>query len=284
MITRYKVPLLLVFPSLFLVGFIIFYPMGYAIFFSFHRSDFLNIGEWVGLKHFISLVQDPEGQNSILKSFIYTGGSMATCIPFGFLLAILLNQNIKFRSVFRTVIVLPWVVAEIISAYLWQWAVDPFYGSFTYLVSLLGFGRVNFFGSKLAMPTLILVNVWRSYPFVAILLLAGLQAIPGLLYEAAKIDGASSWQCFIHITLPLIAPTLMIVCILRSLVFFNMVTLVFILTQGGPGGATETLSMRLWREGFINFHFGIASGISVVIFFFNIVFSIAYILLLRRQI
>ena len=283
MVTRYKFPLALLFPALFLVGFIILYPMGYAIFFSFHRSDFLNIGEWVGLKHFISLVQDPDGQNSILKSFIYTGGSMATCIPFGFLLAILLNQNIKFKSAFRTIIILPWVVAEIISAYLWQWAVDPFYGSLTYLVSLLGFGRVNFLNSKLAMPTLIFVNVWRSYPFVAILLMAGLEAIPGLLYESAKIDGASSWQSFIHITLPLIAPTLMIVCILRSLVFFNQVTVVFALTQGGPGGVTDTLPMTTWREAFVNFHFGIASSVSVVIFLFNIVFSIAYILLLRRR-
>ena len=283
MVTRYKLPLILLFPALFLVGFIILYPMGYAIFFSFHRSDFLNIGEWVGLKHFISLVQDPDGQNSILKSFIYTGGSMAACIPFGFLLAILLNQPIKFKSAFRTIIILPWVVAEIISAYLWQWAVDPFYGSLTYLVSLLGFGQVNFLDSKLAMSTLILVNVWRSYPFVAILLLAGLEAIPGLLYESARIDGASSWQSFIHVTLPLIAPTLMIVCILRSLVFFNMVTVVFALTQGGPGGATDTLPMTTWREAFLNFHFGIASSVSVVIFLFNIVFSIAYILLLRRR-
>lgn len=283
MVTRYKVPLLLLFPSLFLVGFIIFYPMGYAIFFSFYRSDFLKIGEWVGLDHFVSLVTSPDGRNSIVKSLVYTGGSMAICIPFGLLLAILLNQKVKFRATLRTMIILPWVVADIITAYLWQWTVDPFYGSLTYLASVLGFGKVNFLGATTAMPTLIIINTWRSYPFVAILLLAGLQGIPGVLYEAAQIDGASPWKSFSHITLPLIAPTLMIVCIVRSLVFFNMVTLVFILTQGGPGGVTDILPMRLWREAFWNFHFGIASSLSVVIFAFNIVFSIAYILLLRRR-
>ncbi|HWT79176.1 MAG TPA: sugar ABC transporter permease, partial [Candidatus Methylomirabilis sp.] len=157
-------------------------------------------------------------------------------------------------------------------------------GPVNFLLVTLGIGRVMFVANPgLAMQTLIVANVWQSYPYAMILLLAALQTIPTQLYEAARIDGASPPKCFRYVTLPMISNVLLVVVIMCTLHYFNMVTLMYVLTGGGPVFRTETLSLKVFLEAFTHWDMSLASTVGIAIFAFNIVFSLLYIRLLRRE-
>jgi len=271
-------------PTILLVAAITFYPALHAIRVSLHDTTFLNLTKFAGLKHYVRFLPDPLGQANILNSLVYTFGSLLVALPFGMLLALLLNQPIRCRVLFRTVIIVPWIVSQIVTALLWGWLLSPQFGPVNFFIRTWFGAPFDFLGQTgAAMPTLILTNVWRSFPYPMLLLLAALQTIPEEMYEAARVDGAAAWQRFWRITLPLIRNTLLITTIMLSLHYFNMITLPLILTGGGPVGVTDVLSLRVYREAFNFFHMGLASAVAVYIFLFNIVFSLLYVKILRAK-
>jgi len=188
----------------------------------------------------------------VLISIKYVLGSLLGAVPLGLLLAIVLNQRLPLAAWFRTLCALPWVISQTVTALLWIWLLDPSFGPVNYLLDQAGVGRLNFIANEAtALPVLVTVNVWMSYPFAMILFLAGLQTIPDELYEAARIDGASRLGEFLNVTLPLLRSTFLATCVMLTLYYFTMVTLIFIFTGGGPVGSTEVLSLRVFNETFL---------------------------------
>jgi multiple sugar transport system permease protein len=282
--SRSWLALLFLAPSLLLVVAVTFYPIIYAIRVSLYDTFYLNTTKFVGLQHYVRFLWDVAGQRNLWNSFVYTLGSLAIAIPFGLALALLLNMPIRFRTLFRTLIIVPWIVSQVVTALLWGWLLNPQFGPINYFIREWFGASFDFLGNVgSAMATLILTNVWQSFPYAMLLLLAALQTIPNEMHEAAKVDGANAWQRFWRITLPLIRNTLLITIIMLSLHYFNMVTLIFILTGGGPVGVTEVLSLRVFREAFSFYHMGFASAVAVYIFIFNIVFSLLYFKILRTE-
>lgn len=272
----------LILPSIVVVALVSILPIAYAINLSLHNTEYMQIGGFAGFDNFLPIFTTSEGWGQIGRSLVYVVGSLMITVPLSLGLANLLNQEVRFRRVFRILILLPWVVSQTVAALLWKWLVDPNYGPLG--LGNIGGMRVDFLSDPvLAMILLIVVNVWISYPLATILCLASLQTIPSELLEAAQVDGAGAFRRFLQVTLPLMKPTLFVVAIQLTLLYFNMVTLVYTLTGGGPLDGTNVLSLSAFKQSFEFFHLGLGAAYSVVLFAFNVLFGAAYIRLLRSE-
>lgn len=272
----------LIIPSIAIVAVVSIFPIVYAINLSLHDTSYMQVGDFNGFAHFIQIFTTPEGLGQIARSFVYVIGSLVIAVPLSLGLANLLNQAVRGRAVFRVLILMPWVISQTVAALLWKWLVNPDYGALG--LGETPFGRIDFLSNPvLAMVLLIVVNVWISYPLATILCLASLQTIPEELREAAEVDGAGPLRRFVQITLPLMKPTLFVVAIQLTLLYFNMVTLVYTLTGGGPLDATNLLSLAAFKQSFEFFNLGLGAAYSVVLFAFNVLFGAAYIRLLRSE-
>lgn len=278
-------PYLFMLPVLVLVTAVSLYPIVEAVRLSLHDTRYMEVQEYIGFEHYRTILDTARGRSNIEHSLIYVFSSLAILVPFSLLLATLLNRPVRFRRVFRTLILIPWVISQTIAGLLWRWVLDGSYGPFTDIIAQITGERPDILGyPRSAMAALVVVNIWLNYPYAVILFLAALQTIPRELYEAASIDGASSWLSFRKITLPLIKPTMMITAIILTLLFFNMVTLILTFTGGGPFSATEVLSLRAFKEAFQFFRIGLGAAFSVLIFVINIIFSLSYVKLLQTDV
>lgn len=281
-IRRKMLPLAFFLPAFILVAAVSFIPLVFAIRQSFHAADYLSIGPFVGWENYLRFFDGGRAFGNLWRSFIFVFFSIGIAVPFGFALAIALNRPIRFRGVFRTILILPWLVSNLVAALLWAWILNAQFGPISYLMSELGVTMPNATTSLwLAMPALVVANVWNMYPLVMVFVLAALQTVPQELHEAARLDGASGWQRFRFITFPMVRNTTLVVMVLSTLNSFNNVTLVFVMTGGGPLGLTETLALRVFLEEFKFFQTGIASAAAVIIFALNLVFALFYIRVLR---
>ena len=272
----------LILPSIIVVAIVSIFPIVYAINLSLHDTRYMEVGEFNDFAHFLQIFTTAEGLGQIARSFVYVIGSLLIAVPLSLGLANLLNQQVRGRRIFRVRILVPWVVSQTVAALLWKWLVNPDYGPLG--LGDLPFGRLDFLANPvLAMVLLIVVNVWISYPLATILCLASLQTIPEELREAAEVDGAGPFRRFMQVTLPLMKPTLFVVAIQLTLLYFNMVTLVYTLTGGGPLDGTNVLSLAAFKQSFEFFNLGLGAAYSVVLFAFNILFGAAYIRLLRSE-
>jgi multiple sugar transport system permease protein len=261
-----------------------FYPILFAFKRSLYATRYIELGSFVGLANYIQFLVRGTGWHNLANSLVYAVATLCIALPLGFLLALILSQPLAYRTLVRTLLILPWIVSQVIAALLWGWLLNPNYGPVSYIVGRALHVRLDLYGvPDLAMAGVVLANVWHSYAFPMVLLLAALQTIPTEVTEAARVDGATGWAVFWRITLPLVRPTLLITTIMLTLHYFNMVTLVFVLTGGGPVGSTETLSVRLFNEGFVFQNHGFASMVGVIIFVLNMMFSLAYIRVLRQE-
>lgn len=275
---------LLMSPTIILVGAVSLFPMAYAIYVSLHTTRYLEIGSFIGLGNFVALFRDPSTVQGVIVTLKYVLGSLTLALSLGMLLATILNRPLRFISVFRTLVLLPWILSQVVVAMLWAWVLEPSFGPVNYILREVGLGKVFFLAlPNMAPLTLIGTNVWMSFPLPTVLLLAALQTVPPELYEAARIDGANAWQCFTRITLPLILSTFLVAMITLTLFYFNMVTLILVLTGGGPLQMTEVVSLRAYYEAFSNFRMGHATALGVTILFCNGIFSIAYLGIIKRE-
>ena len=255
------------FPALGLLLAFLTYPLGLGIYLSFTDTQIGGNGKWVGLENFIDLLEDPIFLQSVWWTFVYTAIATVGKFALGLWLALLLNDNIPFKSAIRAIILLPYIVPTVLSAIAWWWIYDPQFSIISYVVvDQLGLREkyYDFLGEPWpARWSLIVANIWRGIPFVAITLLAGLQTISPSLYEAAMLDGASPWQRFRRITAPLLMPILAIVMTFSVLFTFTDFQLVYAITRGGPINATHLMATLAFQRGIPAGQLGEGAAIAV---------------------
>lgn len=280
----YGFELLLILPALALVAGVILYPIVHAVDASLHETRFLTRLGFIGLANYEAFLAGRNAGQIVTNSFVLVAGSLALTVPLGLGLALLVNMRLRLRLLFRTLLVLPWIISQVISAMLWSWLLNAQYGLARVVAEVLGAATFDVFGSRnTAMAGLILVNVWRTFPFAMLLMLAALQTVPRDLTEAAMLDTHSPWRRFWHITFPLIRPTILVVIIMLSLSYFNNIDLPLILTGGGPLDATNTLALAAYQQAFVFNRLGQGSALAVAVFAINIVLSLFYLRLLRSE-
>jgi multiple sugar transport system permease protein len=255
-----------VLPTLLLLGGLIAYPFVNAVYLSFTNTVSLRTGPFVGLRNYQVLWDDPFFRGAVWNTVIYTVASVFLKFWLGLSAALLIHQSKRFSGILTGAFLVPWIVPSVVIALTWKSLLDPVYGGVNQFLIQMGFVEKGFpwFGAtQTAMMSLIMVNVWQGIPFFAVNLLAGLKAIDKEYYEAARIDGASVWRCFRHITLPGLRYVL-IVCVLLSTIWtFNSFTEIYLLTGGGPVGATRVYSILSWEYAIQSQRFGVGVAAAI---------------------
>jgi multiple sugar transport system permease protein len=272
---------LLVGPLVFWLVIMIVIPLIYAVYVSFTNAGIIGTeANFIGLQNYVKVLGDGEFRAAFGRSLIWAIGGAVLQTVLAFATALALNQAFRGRRFARTWIILSWIIPTIVLAILWRWMLNASYGVINFFVTTLGISNtpIDFLGSpKWALPTVIAINAWRWFPFLALLILAGLQSIPGELYEAAKVDGANATQRFFNITMPQLQPVLYVVGLIGTLWAFNIFDVIWLLTQGGPSDTTQTLPVLIYDRAFNGFAMGEASAISVLLCAFLLIFSVLYI-------
>jgi ABC-type sugar transport system permease subunit len=238
---------------------------------------------FVGLTNYAILFTDPRFYASVKNSLIYTLSSVFGVFLLALVTSLVANQSFRGNSVYRACVIIPWAVANVVAAQQWKFMYQPGYGLANWLLYPLGIIGNPITTDLLTSPTAamigqIVANVWKSTPFVALILLGGLQSIPDDFYEAAKVDGAGAWARFRNITMPLLTPYINIGLLFAGLVSTTVIDIIFVITGGGPGGSTETMPVYLYRVYFWTWDFGVAAAFST----FMVIFSILTMILLIR--
>lgn len=271
-------------PTLAIIGVITLAPGAIAVWVSLHETTFLNVGAFVGLDNFLALARNPSVRAAAVNTAVFTLGSVGVTIPLALFLAVLLNQPLPGLRYFRVVLILPWAISEIVAALSFRWLMNFRYGLLTWTTEAVTGLTVNFLGEPgSAMLALIAANAWTTYGLALVLFLAALQTVPQDVREAAFVDGASAWQRFRHVTFPLIRPVVIVAVILVSLIFVNRMALPYALTGGGPGRATDLLSLRVFEDGILNQRLDRATALSVVMVGLNLILSLFYIRALQER-
>lgn len=238
-------------------------------------------------QNYVKLAKDALFWNALAKTLIFVGGTVFLHLVVGLAVAVALNAQIKARRFFRVVAILPWTVPDVISGLVWRFMYNPTSGIINDLLFRMRVTN-NYIewlaDPKLALPSVIFADVWRGYPFVMIILLAGLQAIPRELYEAAKMDGASVFKEFRYITIPSLKRIILIAAALDIIWQFRRFGLVYNMTLGGPGHATEILSLYVYKQYFRYFNFEYASAIAVVMAVIMLAISFPYVRMIVRRV
>lgn len=269
-------------PALLILVALLIYPLVDVIRLSFHDSN-LQRETWVGFGNYAALLQDPLFWRSFGQTVIFTVFSVALHLAIGLALALLLNMQINdtFRALARGLLIVPWLLAPTVAGMIWVLMLAPF-GVFNGLLVSVGLIDANASVSWLGDPSTALgsvtaMNVWRAFPFFMVMLLAGLQAVPKQLYEAAEIDGASLPRQFWHITLPQLRGVITTIVLLDSIWSFRAFDPVFVMTGGGPAHASEVLASAIYFDGFQKLRFGYASAEAVVMFVILFTVSAIYV-------
>jgi multiple sugar transport system permease protein len=256
-------------PALFILVTLVAYPFFMAIYFSLSDMWVGRSGQFIGLRNYINLLDNEVFLQTLQNSFVFTISSVVVKSVLGIVLALVLNQQLRFKKFWRGIILLPWVIPTALSVLGWWWMFDSLYSVFNWTLIHLGILDVglNWLGNKhLAMLAVIMVNIWRGLPFFAISTLAGLVAIPGELYEAAETDGANNRQRFFYVTLPLLRPILAIVILFSTIFTFSDFNIVYILTRGGPINSTHLFATLAAQVGMEGGHIGQGAAISLFMF------------------
>jgi multiple sugar transport system permease protein len=278
--------LILMVPAVAVLVIFIAYPFLLGIWYSLSDARIGVPGQFVGLNNFIANAQNGIFQQTLKNTFVYTGITTVFKLVLGMALALLMNQNFRGRNFVRAALLLPWIIPTALSTLAWLWIFDSTYGIISWMLKNAGLIQRNipFLGDPvLAMGSVIVVNIWRGTPFFAISLLAGLQTIPQDLYEAAAIDGASAWQRFQRVTLPLIMPVLTIVTLFSIIWTFADFQLVYVLTRGGPTNSTHLLATFAYQIGMTAGELGNGAAISLWMFPFMVALVIATLWYQRRE-
>jgi multiple sugar transport system permease protein len=270
---------LLLSPALAVIALVAAYPIGYAIWLSLTEYSVRVPGKWrfVGLDNYTEAFGSSEFWESVKNTFIFTGLSVSLELAIGLGMALAMHAAFKGRGVLRTVVLVPWAVLTVVSAITWRTLFEPDLGLAPVILDKIGIaGNVVWLGQEgYAMAVMVLADVWKTAPFMALLLLAGLQVIPDDVYDAAKVDGATTWQRFKSITIPLLMPAILVALIFRTLDALRIFDLPYVLTGGANG--TTTLSLIAHQELTTNRLIGYGSALSVLTFVIVMAVSFLYI-------
>lgn len=273
----------LVAPALGVILLVALFPLAWTVWESLHVHDLRMPWRgkpFVGLDHYVALAGDARFWAAMGHTLFFTAASVALELALGLFLAMAMDRAFRGRGLVRAAVLVPWAIPTVVSALLWRFLFDSEAGIVNAVlldVGILEEPVVWFIRAWTAWVPVILADVWKTTPFAALLLLAGLQNIDASLHEAAAVDGANAWQRFRHVTLPLLKPAILVVLIFRTLDAFRVFDLIYVLTGGGPGTSTEPISLYAFNALLQNLQFGYGSALSVVVFATTFGIAILYI-------
>jgi multiple sugar transport system permease protein len=263
----------LVFPALLMTGLFFVLPIVAALLLSFTDFDLYALARWdhlrlIGFENYRHLLNDPLFFLALKNTFYFVAIGAPLSVSASLLTALLINQRgVRGQGFFRTVFFLPVVTTLVAVAVVWRYLYHPRLGLLNYVLSLLGIEPIDWLGDpQWAMPSLIIMAVWKNFGFNMVIFIAGLKSIPRRLYEAAEVDGAGAFEQFRSITLPLLAPTFVFVGIVTLIGYFQLFAEPYVMTQGGPSGRTLSVALLMFEEGFRWWNLGYAAAISFVLF------------------
>ena len=273
-------------PAFLVLGFAMLYPVVFGIrlsFFEWALRDISKAPKFIGLSNYIQLFKNEYFHTSVRVTFIFTFSVVIAELFLGLVLALLVEEKIKGLRVFRTIFVLPIMIAPVVVGVTWRFLYDPEYGYINFFIRLFGGkGPLWLADPQLALLSIIITDIWQWTPFVFLLVLAGLQGIPRDLLEAGVVDGTSPWQNFWHIKLPMIKSVLGITAALRLIDAFRGLVVMYIMTYGGPGMSTQILSLHLYKTAFVSQRLGLASAIAVILLLVIAIVTIILMMILRQ--
>jgi multiple sugar transport system permease protein len=272
-------------PILFLMAFV-GYPFFYGIFLSLENRPVAEPGTFVGLANFVKDAQDPVFWRVVQNTFVYTIAATLLKMVGGLGLALAMNQQFRMKNIIRALLLLPFIVPTVLSTVAFMWMLDPAFSVINRMLMQLGVPKPgpSWLGSPiLAMFSIIMINTWRGLPFYGITLLAGLQTVPVELYEAATIDGASGWQRFRFVTLPILQPIILIVTLFSVIFTFADFQLVYVLTHGGPQNATALFATYAFDIGMGGGQLGLGASVALAMLPALALLIIAITLYLRKK-
>ena len=281
---RWQVPTYwpFVLPAIIIVGGVIVFPWAFTLWMSLHQWTIGGQSSFVGLANYLRLPTDPRFADAVVHTLYYTVLAVVLPLVFGTISAVVFHARFPLRGFLRGIFVMPMMATPVAIALVWTMMFHPQLGVLNYLLSLVGLPpQLWVFQPSTVIPSLVLVETWQWTPLVMLILLGGLAAIPTEPYESALIDGATRWQMFRHITLPMIAPFLMVAAIIRTIDAVKSFDIIYAITQGGPGTASETINLYLYSVAFAYYDIGYGSAIAVV--FFVLVVALAALLLILRN-
>lgn len=272
---------LLAAPAAVLLMGVALFPILFAAWLSLHRMVLvLRDHRFVGLANYRYLLHDQRFWTALGNTTYFAVFSVTAEIVLGLAIARLLTSAAPGQRLLRAAILVPWAIPAAVSGKIWAWLFNPEYGLFTRLLP----GSINWLGTPgYAMPAAIVVDVWKTLPFVALMLFAALRNIPEDLYRAAQLDGASAWRIFRSITLPLLKPTIAVVLVLRTLDAFRVFDAIYVLTAGGPANTTETLAIYTYKTLMDSGNFGYGSTLAIATFLCVLTVSVAYLRVLGPE-
>lgn len=271
-------------PALILLAAFWIYPIIQSLYLSFTSWDMLSPKpRWIGIENYVKLFASPEFRLSLANTAVFTVATVLLTGTLALVLAVLLDTGLRAASLYRTLIFSPYVTPTVAAAVVWLWVYEPNNGLANWMLSWLGLPRLRWLAStELVLVSLILMNIWKYAGYYMLLFLAGLQRIPGELYEAAALDGAGPWHRFRHVTLPLLSATSLFIVIVGTIQSFQVFDQVAVMTQGGPANASLVLVFYLYRYAFQFFEVGYASAAATVLFGILLVLTLLQFAFSRR--
>jgi multiple sugar transport system permease protein len=269
-------------PALVVVLAVIVFPWVFTIWMSMNEWKVGSPTTFVGLTNYLRMPNDPRFIEAVVHTIYYTALSVILPVVFGTLAAVVFHQNFAARGFLRGIFIMPMMATPVAIALVWTMMFHPQLGVLNYMLSLVGIPpQLWVFNPNTVIPSLVLVETWQWTPLVMLIVLGGLAAIPTEPYESAQIDGASVWQVFRYITLPLITPFLFIAAMIRMIDAVKSFDIIFAITQGGPGSASETINVYLYSVAFVYYDLGYGSAIAVI--FFLLIVALAALMLYARK-
>jgi ABC-type sugar transport system permease subunit len=272
---------LMVLPAVGTILLIALFPLAWTVWESLHLHDLRMpwLGRpFIGLDNYVEALGDQRFREALVHTLLFTVASVTLELTLGCVLALAMNRAFRGRGLVRAAILVPWAIPTVVAALIWRFMFDGDSGIVNAALSSVGVTPPVWFVDRLAAwVPVVLGDVWKETPFVALLLLAGLQGIDPSLYEAARIDGASAWRQFRYITLPLVKPALLVALIFRTRDAFRVFDLVYVMTGGGPGTATEPIALYTFTSLLQNLRFGYGSALSVLVFLVAFALAVGYI-------
>ncbi len=274
-------------PVLIFIFIMVIFPLGYTFRLSFTEWTMSSVAEptFVGLQNYKELFMDERFLNAIWRTLLFSVVCLAFQTLFGVIVALVLNRTFIGKTVTKTVLMLPMVVTPVAMGMVWLLIFEPTLGIANYLLTSIGLPAQTWLGSQdTALISIIIVDIWEWTPMISLIVMAGLSSLPQEPYESAIVDGANGWQVFWRITLPMISSTITVAVLLRLIDLLKTFDIIFSLTQGGPGNATETLNLFAYSQSFRYFKFGMSSSVLVLFLLFVLSVSIFFIWIKNRMV
>jgi multiple sugar transport system permease protein len=286
--SSHRLALLFIVPSLVFVSVFTLYPIVESFRLSFYRTILTLpwLGQkMVGWENYLDLWTDPVAWQALRTTLVFVGVTVPSELLLGLGMALVMNEAFRGRGVLRAIVLVPWAIPTVVSSQMWRFIFNDRYGLFNFV--LFGGDTARYFAPladpRFAMLAIMAAEIWKTAPFAALIILAGLQTISDEVYEAASIDGATSWQKFRHVTLPLLWPALLLALLFRTIDALRVFDLVFVMTQGGPADATNVLQFYGYKKTFAEGMIGYGSTIAVTVFMISLILALAYLRALKSE-